>query len=287
MNDSIGSLIQKQRLARRLTLDDMHTKTKLSVRLLKALEDDDRAAFPGEIYYIGALKTCARMLGLDPAQLVCQAKTAVEEPIMPAAASVEPAPAPQQPVRLSVVRVTLAVVALSAALAVLMLSRCRMPVQPAAPEHLPSQAVAPVASAPRTEPAPVAAEAAVKPLPVATPTVAAEPVAVLKLDIGAAHDSWIKVVADDMTAYQAIMRAGARQAWEAARSFRVVIGYTAGISTMTVNGIPVDLSPAASGIAELFISTGGIKVGTIAPANLTKNSPQSNSLTVAPHKRPQ
>lgn len=281
MNDSIGAQIQKQRLARRLTLDDMHTKTKLPVRLLKALEADDRAAFPGDIYYVGALKTCARMLGLDPAQLACQAKTPVEEPFVPVAPPAEPVPAAPQPVRLSVVRVALAVVALSAALAVLLLSRCRMPAPSISPQKVPVTA-APVASLPQPETKPVVPEPAPKPVPVVPPVATPKRSSALKLDIGAAHDSWIKVVADDMTAYQAIMKAGARQAWEAARSFRVVVGYTAGIGTMTVNGIPVDLSPAASGIAELFISTDGVKVGTIAPASSSQKSPPP----AAPQKRP-
>lgn len=283
MNESIGSRIQKQRLAKRLTLDDMHTKTKLSVRLLKALEADDRAAFPGDIYYIGALKTCARMLGLDPAQLACQAQTPGEEPCVPAAPPpAEPATAAPQPVQLSIARIALAVVALSAALAVLMLSRCRMPAPALSPEHVPAGAV-PAASMPQPEPTPTVPEPAPAPLPVEPPSVAVPRAVALTLDIGAARDSWIKVVADDMTAYQAIMKAGARQAWEAARSFRVVIGYTAGISTMTVNGMPVDLSPAASGIAELFISTDGVRVNTIAPASSSKKSPPA----AVPQKNPQ
>lgn len=287
MNESVGTLLQKQRLAHHLSLDDMHAKTKLSVRLLKALEADDRGAFPGDIYYIGAIKTCARMLGLDPAGLSFQAKASIDAQCAPAAPAAEPVVEPPRPERISVVRIVMAVVALSAALAVLLLSRCQRPSPANMQYELQAPSSAPVAKAAPAEPKPVVPEPPAPRLPSERTAAAGTQAPALKLDIVTASDSWIKVVADDMTAYQAIMRAGARQAWDAARSFRVVVGYTPGISTMTVNGIPVDLSPAASGIAELFISTDGIKVGTITPEKSPKKSTHTLTSPSAPQKRPQ
>ena len=67
---SVGELLRGMREAKQLTLTDVHQDTKMSVPVLRALEQDDFSAFESEIYLKGFLKNYAKYLGIDPDQAV-------------------------------------------------------------------------------------------------------------------------------------------------------------------------------------------------------------------------
>jgi cytoskeletal protein RodZ len=63
---SVGELLRNARESRKLSLDDIHQETKMTIPVLSALEQDDFSPFESEIYLKGFLKTYAKYLGIDP-----------------------------------------------------------------------------------------------------------------------------------------------------------------------------------------------------------------------------
>ena len=67
---SVGELLRSAREARKLTLTDVNQETKMSLPVLRALEQDDFGSFESEIYLKGFLKNYAKYLGLDADQVI-------------------------------------------------------------------------------------------------------------------------------------------------------------------------------------------------------------------------
>ncbi len=67
---SVGELLRSTREARKLSLTDVHQDTKMTIPVLRALEQDDFSPFESEIYLKGFLKNYAKYLGLDPEHVV-------------------------------------------------------------------------------------------------------------------------------------------------------------------------------------------------------------------------
>jgi cytoskeleton protein RodZ len=67
---SIGEQLRAQREARGESLRDVENATKIRTRYLTALEADDFATLPAEVYALGFLRSYARHLGLDAEGLV-------------------------------------------------------------------------------------------------------------------------------------------------------------------------------------------------------------------------
>lgn len=61
----IGARLNQARMTANLTLQDIADRTKISVRFLTAIENDDFSALPGSIYIFGFTKAFARAVGLD------------------------------------------------------------------------------------------------------------------------------------------------------------------------------------------------------------------------------
>lgn len=67
---SVGELLRNTRDAKKLSLAEVHQNTRMSLPVLKALEQDDFTSFESEIYLKGFLKSYAKYLGLDADELV-------------------------------------------------------------------------------------------------------------------------------------------------------------------------------------------------------------------------
>jgi transcriptional regulator with XRE-family HTH domain len=63
-NETIGQRLRKARQAKKITLDQVYSKTKIHVDILQALEDDRFQEY-SPIYIKGFLKIYSRFLGLD------------------------------------------------------------------------------------------------------------------------------------------------------------------------------------------------------------------------------
>ncbi len=68
--ESIGEKLRLARERNNLTIDQVARETHVAKRFLKALEDEDFAAFPGETYAMGFLRNYAEYLGLNADELV-------------------------------------------------------------------------------------------------------------------------------------------------------------------------------------------------------------------------
>lgn len=65
-----GLLLRKAREARGLSIDDVIQALKFSQRQIEAVETDDLAALPGNVFARGLIRSYARFLKLDPAPLL-------------------------------------------------------------------------------------------------------------------------------------------------------------------------------------------------------------------------
>lgn len=77
----IGHMLVDAREARKITLEQAERDTRIVRRYLIALESEDFAAFPAEVYARGFLRSYGSYLGLNPAELLA---------LMPRPASEEP-----------------------------------------------------------------------------------------------------------------------------------------------------------------------------------------------------
>jgi len=68
--DTVGDLLRKARGTKRFTLEQVNRRTRISVDVLEALEQDDLESFESDIYLKGFLKNYASFLGLDVADVL-------------------------------------------------------------------------------------------------------------------------------------------------------------------------------------------------------------------------
>ena len=68
----IGEILRRTREARGLSLEDVAQLTKINLKYIKAIENDSFDILPGGVYTRGFLKSYARLLGLDPKELISE-----------------------------------------------------------------------------------------------------------------------------------------------------------------------------------------------------------------------
>jgi cytoskeleton protein RodZ len=68
----LGETLREAREARALTLEEVAHETRIRVRYLRALEEDDFSLFPSSIHAKGFLRNYAQFLGMDAESLVAQ-----------------------------------------------------------------------------------------------------------------------------------------------------------------------------------------------------------------------
>jgi cytoskeleton protein RodZ len=91
--EPIGELLHHARTARGLTLTEVSEATKIRVRYLRALEDEDWDVMPASAYARGFLRTYASYLGLDADALVEEYRRSVEPPAVEVRPSERASPA--------------------------------------------------------------------------------------------------------------------------------------------------------------------------------------------------
>ena len=66
----IGARLNQARLMANLALQDIADSTKISLRFLAAIENDDFSALPGRVYIFGFTRAFARAVGIDEESLI-------------------------------------------------------------------------------------------------------------------------------------------------------------------------------------------------------------------------
>ncbi|WP_108990700.1 helix-turn-helix domain-containing protein [Streptomyces coelicoflavus] len=69
---SVGRALKQARIAAGLTVDDITTATRVRIAIVHAIEADDFAPCGGDVYARGHIRTLAKAVGLDPADLLAR-----------------------------------------------------------------------------------------------------------------------------------------------------------------------------------------------------------------------
>jgi cytoskeleton protein RodZ len=67
---TFGEELRRERLIRDVSLEEISSSTKISIRLLTALESSDISRLPAPVYSRGFIRAYSRHLGLDPDEMV-------------------------------------------------------------------------------------------------------------------------------------------------------------------------------------------------------------------------
>jgi cytoskeletal protein RodZ len=67
---SFGQELRRERMARDVSLEEISKATKIGVRFLTALENDEFSILPAPVFTKGFIRSVARHLGLDPEKMV-------------------------------------------------------------------------------------------------------------------------------------------------------------------------------------------------------------------------
>ncbi|SFD63900.1 helix-turn-helix domain-containing protein [Streptomyces aidingensis] len=69
---SVGRTLQQARLAAKLTVEEVSATTRVRVPIIQSIEQDDFSRCGGDVYARGHIRTLARAVGIDPAELIEQ-----------------------------------------------------------------------------------------------------------------------------------------------------------------------------------------------------------------------
>lgn len=259
MTDSpltFGEELRRERVVRDISLEEISAATKISKRLLIALEASDLSRLPAPIFTRGFIRAYALHLGIDPDEKVNAylADLKLGEP------GDAPAPKKARPrSRFLRGRRTAGTIVGGVAGVLLLLGWIANPERRPAPQRAKAvAAVEPVAfknvsfsSDPtptiRQDPTEGESETETVPAPVA---------ARVTLTLECEGDSWAKLIADGATVFAGMIRRGERRSFEAREGFRLTLGNAGGVR-VTVDGRPLDpLGRNGEVVRDLSIPSG-------------------------------
>jgi cytoskeleton protein RodZ len=87
---TVGRLLQKEREEKRLSLESVAQKTRIKLAFLQAIEEDAFQLIPSETYVRGFIRSYAKMVHLNPEEILNLYRTQAAPPPGPA----EESPAP-------------------------------------------------------------------------------------------------------------------------------------------------------------------------------------------------
>jgi transcriptional regulator with XRE-family HTH domain len=221
---SLGQDLKRERELRGISLREIADSTRISLRLLQALEEDHVEMIPGKFFVRAILRSYAEILGLDESQFLnkYQETLLLEEYALDKQPKKRLTP-PQvlTPKRLLVLLAILIVTVIAALLYFFVLSshgenRVRRQQNPA------PQAVAPPPPRQQVE------------TPVEEPAV--EEIKGLTLDVTFLEETWIQLYADGKTAWDGVKSRGESLQVRAEQELVINLGNAGGL-TFTINGI--------------------------------------------------
>lgn len=263
-----GQRLRAEREQRRLSVAEVARQLMLAPRQVEALERDDHAALPGDLFVRGFLRNYARLLDvdLDGCAVSTRAGSVMQAPGQPPdarSAAAGPPPSLAIAVRRRMRReprgaltrlvAVLGVVLAAALAAVALLDPWPSQVSPLQPSGAaPGGAGAGLAAAPEDSPGALAAarsgEPAAATLPAAVPGLDA------RLQLRFARDAWVEVRdGGGNVIFSQISRAGSAQELTGRPPFQLVMGNASGVE-LSYRGKPVDLAPhTRSDVARLTL----------------------------------
>ncbi|MGO4880915.1 MAG: helix-turn-helix domain-containing protein [Bryobacteraceae bacterium] len=282
---SVGETLRRERLRKDLSLEQISRETKISARLLDAIEKDQFDALPGGVFAKSFVRQYARFLGLDEAELAGE----VEKVVHPASelsslASAAPEPAFKVPRMVDWEgpgRSNSSVLPALALVVAVMLVCSAMYAWWQRSRH-PAVATAPAAAAQKTSaapskpapPAPVTPAVASNPEtasktevstpqpPSGAPAAQAEPTnpaAPIQISLASTEDVWVHVWADGQSAMVGTLQPNGAKAFSAENGVKILIGNAGGLQ-LTVNGKPAgELGPRGQ-VRTVEITSAGVHI---------------------------
>jgi len=226
---SFGEELRRERLVRDISLEEISSATKISVRLLKALEAGDLKILPSPAFTRGFIRAYSRHLGIDPEEKV----NAYIADLSAASSPIEPPHGMARSRFWRARRATVGTIVGGVVAVLLVLGFIASPERrerPTKPLAAPPPA-APVAFknvAVSNEPTPVLQDPADE---------ASAPRKTLALEFD--DDSWAKIDADGETVLVGLIKRGDVRRFQARDGFRLTLG-NAGAVRLSLDGRPLE-----------------------------------------------
>lgn len=273
---SVGETLRSERLRRDLSLEQISRETKISPRLLDAIENEQFDKLPGGVFARSFVRQYARTLGLDEEELAAEVQRAVQPlPDQPVFGAVPPQPEFRVP-KLSHWEsggshsTSSALPSLALVVALMFLcsgiyalwQRSRRPAAPA--RAVPAAQTNPAPAEPKPA---VPAAAAVSNHPAtpsrtevaqAVPAVPSTSTAPLQVSMTAGEPTWVRAWADGKEVLTATLEPNVVKSVEASNEIRVRTGNAGGLQ-ITLNGKPVGPVGPRGQIRVVQITPSGVQ----------------------------
>jgi cytoskeleton protein RodZ len=255
---SVGKHLQQERERKNLTLEAVSQATRISVRSLEAIENDDFIGLPAPVFIRSFLKTYASCVGLNPDKVIALYETQTGVIGLPPAKGSPPEK--QRPQRIWLLG-PLALLVLIAAGTYWLLSSPEAPSPPSAAVSVPPPAPAPPAveeakispppaaeppqepeKPPKPEPekkpeakvppAPAKIQPPPPPAPAAVPAGAPDEEKKERrhiLRVQAKEKTWVRVQADDQPEFEVLLEPQEKAVWTARRQLKITLGNAGGL----------------------------------------------------------
>jgi cytoskeleton protein RodZ len=259
---TFGEELRRERLIREVSLEEISGATKISMRLLTALEASDVSKLPAPVFTRGFIRAYSRHLGLDAEEMV----NAYLADVAPDR-SKEAVPRKGR-LRSRFLRGRRAAAGSLVAFVAAVLLIAGLMLRPER-RSAPQRAAAPRPSAPITF-----KNVAVSPLPLPAPAAASAPVAVdsaspvansgtptsgVRLVLEFDGDSWTEVTADGQRIFSGLIHRGTRRQFDAKEGFRLTFG-NAGAVRVTLDGRALEpLGTSGQVVRNVAIPGPGLK----------------------------
>jgi cytoskeleton protein RodZ len=232
---SFGEELRRERIIRDISLEEISQATKISVRLLKALEESDLKHLPAPTFTRGFIRAYSRHLGIDPEEKVNAylADLAGDSPEAPVPKKARPRSRFWRGRRSTAGTIVGVVTAVLVILGMI-----------ASPERRAKPSRERLVAAPKASPV-VLKNVAVsnEPTPVREETAGGSGSGTTSTGISLVlqfdQDSWTKLEADGQTVLNRLVRRGETRRFEARRGFRISLGNAGGVR-ISVDGRALD-----------------------------------------------
>jgi cytoskeletal protein RodZ len=257
--NTIGDALRRERVSQGLDFQKLSEATKISTRMLQAMEEGDLAKLPGGVFTRSFLKQYAAILGLDPSYVDSELQELRVDP-PPPIAHLEANYVPYMPLQTKSNSLTVAGVWVVLAL-----------VGSGGVYYLSKNYSFGAASRPAEVASPKAAQSATpeaKPIVSPASVSASPPSAVgsgsLQVVLNASDTSWVSVTVDGKVLFSGILKPNERREINAEESVKVIAGNAGGLD-ISLNGKTIEALGPKGQVRTVELTRAGAQVVSRTP----------------------
>jgi len=230
---TFGEELRRERLIREVSLDEISASTKISIRLLTALESSDVKKLPAPVFTRGFIRAYSRHLGLDPDEMVNAyiADVAPDRDRDKGSSKRRGLKSLFRGRRGTAGAIVICVTGVLLLLGLIVRPERRSAPVAAAPRPMASVSFKNVAVSPG--PAPAIQDEA--PAAALAPTATTATTTGVSMILEFEQDSWTEVSADGARVFSGLIRRGSKHQFDAREGFRLTLGNAGGVR-VTVDG---------------------------------------------------